>query len=262
MSKKSTLLKLLRSKYKNKTKDQLLAHILCGEVRVNDEKCLNPKDLINENSAVTIKTSHKFVSRGGDKLDNVLTEWQIDVSGKTLIDAGCSTGGFTDCLLKRGASLIYAVDVGFNQLAYSLLIHPNVHLMEKMNVTHLREDMFPVRPEAAVMDLSFRSVRGAAAHLLKMLEEKWIIALIKPQFEWRNPVREFNGIIRDKSHYSHVLLSLIEDLAHENVYVNKVAASPLKGRKGNNEFFFLLEARRKKTPSIIKEEISSLLKKI
>jgi 23S rRNA (cytidine1920-2'-O)/16S rRNA (cytidine1409-2'-O)-methyltransferase len=262
MSKESTLLKLLRRKYKNKTKEQLLAHILCGDVRVNDEKLLNPKEVISEKSVVTIRKSHRFVSRGGDKLDNVLDKWLIDVKGKTIIDAGCSTGGFTDCLLKRGVSLIYAVDVGFNQLDYSLRVHPDVCLMEKMNVLYLRQEMFPQKPQAAVMDLSFRSVRGAAAHLLGMLEEKWLIALIKPQFEWQNPVREFNGVIRDKSHHSHILLSLIEDLALENVYVNRVAASPLKGRKGNNEFFFFLEPLREKTHAVLKREIASLLKQL
>jgi len=260
--KKAMLLKLLLKKYMDKTKEELLAHILCGEVRVDEEKCLDPKAIVNEDCVLTIKESRRFVSRGGDKLDNLLNEWRIDVKGKTLIDAGCSTGGFTDCLLKRGASLIYAVDVGFNQLDYSLRINPKVRIMEKKNITHVNKEMFAIRPAAAVMDLSFRSVRGAAAHLICLLKERWIIALIKPQFEWQNPVNEFNGIIRDKSYYSSILISLVEDLASENVYVNEVAVSALKGRKGNSEFFFLLEAESKKAQSVIERKISSLLEKI
>ncbi|MBN1799116.1 MAG: TlyA family rRNA (cytidine-2'-O)-methyltransferase [Spirochaetales bacterium] len=262
MAKKYTLIKLLGTKYKHKTKDEILAHILCGEVRVNNEKCLDPKTIVNADSVFTIEKSRVFVSRGGEKLNNVLNEWSIDVSGKTLIDAGCSTGGFTDCLLKRGASLVYAVDVGFNQLAYSLRESPHVRIMEKTNITHLNKELFPVSPDAAVMDLSFRSVRGAAAHLLRLLKEKWIIALIKPQFEWQNPVDEFNGIIRDKSRYSSILISLLEDLADENAYVTKMAVSALKGRKGNSEFFFFLEGNKKNNLDTMKNEISLLIEKL
>ena len=259
MTKGVSLLELLAHKNKDKTREVLLAHILCGDVWVDEEKCFNPKSLVKEESNIQIKIRSRFVSRGGKKLNSILDTWHINVKGKTFVDAGCSTGGFTDCLLKRGASFIYAVDVGVNQLGYSLRINPKVKVMEKINVTQLKKEMFSLEPDAAVMDLAFRSVRGAAAYLLSLVKEKWIIALIKPQFEWQNPGEEFDGVIREKNHYYSILTSLIRDLREEQVFVSKIAFSVLKGLKGNSEFFFFLEPEEKKSDKALEKAITSLL---
>jgi 23S rRNA (cytidine1920-2'-O)/16S rRNA (cytidine1409-2'-O)-methyltransferase len=257
---KEVILKLLCKKFSHKTKEELLAHILCGEVFVDGGKCLDPKALVPKGSSLRIDTPGRFVSRGGEKLDGLFAAWNTDVKGKIMIDAGSSTGGFTDCLLQRGAGLVYAVDVGFNQLDYSLRVHDKVKVMERVNLTSLDQGNFPEKPDAAVMDLAFRSIRGAAAHLLPLLREQWIIALIKPQFEWQNPAPDFDGVIRDKTRYYSILTSLIRDLNREMVYVNKTSVSVLMGRKGNREFFFLLEPRPVLGPEEIIRNIQALLR--
>jgi 23S rRNA (cytidine1920-2'-O)/16S rRNA (cytidine1409-2'-O)-methyltransferase len=262
MTKKVSLIELLVHKNRDKTREILLAHILCGDVWVDEEKCFNPKALVQEESNIQIKIKRQFVSRGGKKLNSILDNWHIDVKGKTILDAGCSTGGFTDCLLKRGAAFIYAVDVGVNQLDYSLRVNPKVEVMEKVNITQLKQEMFSKEVDAAVMDLSFRSIRGAASHLITLIKEKWIIALIKPQFEWQNPGLEFDGVIREKKHYYPILTSLIAELKQEGVFVTKMALSALKGMKGNNEFFFLLEPEKKKSDKVLEKDIAWLLRNI
>jgi 23S rRNA (cytidine1920-2'-O)/16S rRNA (cytidine1409-2'-O)-methyltransferase len=257
---KEALLKLLYRKFSHKTKEQLLAHVLCGEVYVDGEKCIDPKAPVSGTCALRITVPNRFVSRGGEKLDAVLDVWNINVTAKTMLDAGSSTGGFTDCLLKRGAGLVYAVDVGINQLDYSLRRDGRVKAMERVNLTGLHAGDFPVPPDAAVMDLAFRSVRGAAAHLLPLLSERWIIALIKPQFEWRHPTPEFDGVIRDKRHYVSILTSLVSALRQEQVYVHRAAVSALTGRKGNREFFFLLGSGPSTAEEAIISEIDRLVR--
>ncbi len=262
MPEKEVLLKLLRMRFSHKTKEELLAHVLCGEVFVDGEKCLDPKVAVSKASIIRIDTPRRFVSRGGEKLDAVLDAWNINVKAKTMLDAGSSTGGFTDCLLQRGANLVYAVDVGFNQLDYSLRIHGRVRVMERVNLAGLSPASFPVTPDAAVMDLAFRSLRGAAAHILPLLSEGWIIALIKPQFEWRHPSPEFDGVIRNKTHYLSIFASLITDLERERVYVNRAAVSVLTGRKGNREFFFLLGSQPPPATVDIIREIGRLVREL
>jgi len=262
VGKKESLLSLLQTKYTDKTKDELVAHILCGEVRVNGERCLDPKTLMDNDSSIEIGESRRFVSRAGEKLDALLDEWKMDISGKVFIDAGCSTGGFTDCLLQRGAKYVYAVDVGVNQLDYSLRRNSRVGVKEKTNIVRLVAADLHLKPDAAVMDLSFRSVRGAAAHILPLLKEKWIVALIKPQFEWRNPPADFNGVVKERKHFLSILFSLIEDLHRERVYVNDITLSTLKGRKGNNEFFFLLTPKQDAAADEITRLVEAALRRL
>ena len=218
----------------------LLSRIMCGEIYVNDEKVVNHKRYFSPDSKIIYRKSSAFVSRGGIKLDHVLDLWKVDVSEKVFIDIGSSTGGFTDCLLKRGAGFVYAVEVGNNILDYKLRTNPKVKTFEKTNVMNLKRSDFSSQPDAAVMDLSFRSIRGAVSHVFKLIRMGWMIALVKPQFEWGNPSEYFRGVIRDNSLISTILDNLAGALKDEGVYVKKKIPSPLKGRKGNTEYFFFL----------------------
>jgi 23S rRNA (cytidine1920-2'-O)/16S rRNA (cytidine1409-2'-O)-methyltransferase len=217
------------------SREQVTARILCGEVLVGGEKVRDPKRLVDEDAAISLVEPRRFVSRAGLKLEHVVRLWHLPVSGGVFIDAGCSTGGFTDCLLQAGARRVYAVDVGRNQLAYGLRGDPRVAALEGTNVMDLRPESFDERPRAAVADLSFRSLRGAARHLLSLVTDGWIVALAKPQFEWRGPRASFDGVVRDGGVLREVLVRLVRDLWAEGAFLARASVVPLRGRRGNVE---------------------------
>jgi len=242
--KKRPLLELLLLAHPLQKKKELIAKIMCGEVFADGERLRDPKALVRPDANILLVEPKRFVSRGGDKLAHALGAFGVAVVGKTFIDAGASTGGFTDCLLSTGATLVYAVDVGYCQLDWRLRNDPRVVVMEKTNITACALGKFPFQPDIAVMDLSFRSIVGAARHCLSLVSEKQVISLVKPQFEWRRPEPEFQGIIRDPALHEQILLELAGNLQDEGVFVSDVTASPILGRKGNREFFFLLTDRQ------------------
>ncbi len=242
--KKITLLDLAVQIFGKISRDVLYSRIMCGEVLVDGEKNLNPSCKINLNSKLTF-VSAGYVSRGGLKLDAALKTWNITVTGKTFLDAGSSTGGFTDCLLKKGASEVIAVDVGYNQLAYTLRKDSRVTVYERCNIMSLLN--LDSVPHSAVADLSFRSISGAGRHIINLTSEKWMITLIKPQFEidpLNNP--GFKGIISGKSILKNVLQEVLVKLDRDMLFVEKVMLSPIKGRKGNTEFLFLIRDNQNK----------------
>jgi len=263
--KKLSLLELAVKSYQEIPRDTLYSRIMCGEVFVNGEKNSNPGSKIFSDSKIEIQ-GKGFVSRGGLKLKAALDEWNLNVKGKVFIDAGSSTGGFTDCLLQNGAHSVYAVDVGYNQLAYTIRIDKRVMVFEKTNIMNFNETS-PF-PNAAVADLSFRSISAAGRHIINLTNEKWLVALIKPQFEIdliQYP--EFNGIITKKSILQNVLNDVLYKILKDNLFVDKVMLSPIKGRKGNTEFLFLIrdnEAGRADRPWMgnIGRELDNLIEGI
>lgn len=246
-------------------RDVLYTRIMCGEVFVDGEKISNPSIKVSINSEINI-VEKKFVSRGGIKLDAALKEWSLIVAGKIILDAGSSTGGFTDCLLQRGAGFVHAVDVGYNQLAYSLRTDKRVNVLEKCNIMHLNE-LIPF-PDFAVADLSFRSISGAARHIINLTAEKWLIALVKPQFEIDSQhYPDFTGIIRDKTILSTVLNGVLKKIVRDELFIGKVMLSPVKGRKGNIEFLFLIRENQIKDAKLlwmdeIRQELGALIDSI
>lgn len=236
--KKLSLIEIVSKRFPETHRDVLYAKIMCGEVLVKGEKMSDPSSKVSIDSDIQI-VEKKFVSRGGVKLEAALAGWNIDVTGKNVLDAGSSTGGFTDCLLKSGAACVHSVDVGYNQLAYSLRTDKRVNVLEKTNIMHI--DALRPLPDLAVVDLSFRSISGAARHIIDLTAEKWLIALVKPQFEIDSKkYPDFTGIIRDNSVLKNVLSSVLEKIDKDRLYVEKVMLSPVKGRKGNTEFLFLI----------------------
>ncbi len=236
---KLPLVELLQKRFPLRTREELIAMVYCREILVNGEVISNPRLAVPAESLIEVRV-RKFVSRGGRKLDHALEVWSIKAEKKIVLDAGASTGGFTDCLLKRGASLVYAVDVGYNQIDYSLRRDRRVVVLERTNIMDVTLEKLGKTPDFAVADLSFRSIRGAANHILGLVGSGFMIALIKPQFEWESPPPYFRGIVeKDKDLYG-ILERLVMDLLSSGVLVNRVLESPIRGQKGNREFFFEL----------------------
>jgi len=254
--KKYPLLPLICKKNPQMTKDHLFSLILTGKVSVCDEVIRDSKRLVNAEALISIHMVSSFVSRGGDKLNGVLEEWQWPIENKTVLDAGCSTGGFTDCLLSRGASRVIAVDVGYNQLDYKLRTDIRVDVRERCNVMSLSE-LSPI-PQGAVADLSFRSIVSAADKILNLVSDDWLIALVKPQFEKDKGDDSFDGIIRDQNEIFDISCNVMEELKRRDIFVHLCSLSKVRGRKGNQELFFLL--RRQNTGSDQSESIIHHLK--
>lgn len=250
---KLTLLSAACVAFPDLSRDAVYAAILCGEVFVNGEKSRDPRVLVPDSAEITHRAA-QFVSRGGLKVDHALRHWQIDVGGMVMLDAGASTGGFTDCLLQRGAASVHAVDVGTNQLDYRLRSDPRVIVHERTNIMSV-QSLIP-EADAAVADLSFRSLRGVAAHILELTHEGWAILLVKPQFELRGHHADFHGVVRSDGLLASVLEEVTENLWQERAFVNNIIRSPILGRRGNREYLFLV----RNFETIARTEILDLLK--
>ncbi len=249
--------RLLMTRYPENDSKSLYTAILCGEIIVNGEKIRNPKTSVPGNAEIIWKKD-KYVGRGGLKLEGALEDLFVNPAGKVCLDAGSSTGGFTDCLLSGGAVCVHAVDVGYNQLAWKLRSDKRVQIYEQTNLMDLNREDFNPPPVFAVADLSFRSLRGAASKLLSLIGGGLILALVKPQFE--QPVEEnFDGVVRTREARADVLKSLIKDLPMEGVYVHDAAASRITGRKGNAEIFLLLSGVEASDSHFVENRIENAL---
>ena len=222
---------------------------------MDGERVRDPKRVVAEGSELRF-AEKSFVSRGGDKLEHALEVWKIDVKDRTVLDAGSSTGGFTDCLLRRGAAAVHAVDVGFNQMHPGLRADPRVLVRERTNIMSV-DSLEPV-PLLAVCDLSFRSLRGAARHILALTSSRRLVALVKPQFEWENPGKDFDGVVRAVGDLANILADLADALQNEGVFVADAAESPIRGRSGNREFFFDLRMEPMETPGAVRKRLREL----
>lgn len=223
--------------------------VMAGQVRVNGQIAAKASDSVKASDAVELTAAEKFVSRGGHKLEHGLMSFAVDVEGAIAIDLGASTGGFTDCLLQRGARHVFAVDVGQGQLAWKLRQDSRVTVMEKTNARTLAMEQFPQPfelPDLVVIDCSFISLRKilpAAIALVRPLGK--VVALIKPQFEaGREEADRGEGVIRDPAVHERVLSELksfVEQLP--GAIWRAVTESPLLGPAGNKEFLVLIEKR-------------------
>jgi 23S rRNA (cytidine1920-2'-O)/16S rRNA (cytidine1409-2'-O)-methyltransferase len=229
------------------SREQAKRAILAGRVRVNGQLARKASDAVRPSDRVELVAPEKFVSRGGLKLEHALETFGLDVSGQTAIDLGASTGGFTDCLLQRGAARVYAVDVGRGQLAWKLRRDPRVVVMERVNARHLTPARFPA-PFAAVglvvIDCSFISLRKILAPAVALLRPSGrIVALIKPQFEAGKAEADRGaGVIRDPAVHERVLRELEAFVAGlPGLRWRGLTESPVLGPAGNREFLVLLE---------------------
>lgn len=234
---KASLTELLKKQDKTLDTDRATALVICKNVYVDGELCTDPKQKFSIDSTVEI-IFPKYVSRGGLKLERALEMFDFPVKGLTFLDAGSSTGGFTDCLLQHGAQHVHCVDVGYNLLDFSIRSNPAVSVHEKTNIMDVKE--LDPRPDAAVADLSFRSIGGAASHILNLTKTRRMTALIKPQFEVTKGTEGFDGVVRDEELLRQTLESVYRALEGEGVGVFDVCISPVRGHKGNREFLALL----------------------
>jgi len=215
------------------------ALIMAGEVVVEGKASIKPGTLVNEEAAITILEPPPFVSRGGIKLDYALDQFQLDVSAKVASDIGASTGGFTDCLLKRGASRVYAIDVGYGQLDYRLRQDSRVVVMDRVNARY--PISLPEKVDLATIDLSFISVEKVLPSVAKLLKDAgYIIVLIKPQFEARREEVGKGGVIKQPIVHARVLGRFIAWMIDHGFRLGGLVASPILGASGNKEFFVLL----------------------
>ena len=215
------------------------ALIMAGEVVVEGKTIIKPGTLVAEEAAITILKPPPFVSRGGIKLDYALDRFQLDVLSKVVADIGASTGGFTDCLLKRGASRVYAIDVGYGQLDYRLRCDPRVVVMERVNARY--PIPLPEKVDLATIDLSFISVEKVIPSVAQLLNEKgYLLVLIKPQFEARRGEVGKGGIVKQSIVHARVLGRFIAWVIDHGFRLGGLVASPILGASGNKEFFVLL----------------------
>ena len=227
---------LIDEKYfETKTKAQ--ANIMAGNVLVNDIVITKSGYQIKEDSKIRIKEKIPFVSRGGIKLAGILDEWNIDVKEKIILDLGASTGGFTDCLLQRGASLIYAVDVGTNQLAHSLKTNHKCISIENTHANKLDTIIFDPKPQWAVIDVSFISLKKIIHKVLEIITDKRIIALYKPQFEVGEKIPNFKGIVKDDKYSLDGIKDFDSFLRQDDFFIKRYYPCVIKGPKGNQEYF-------------------------
>lgn len=220
--------------------------IMAGQVRINDRPGRKPSDSVQSADKLILLVPEKFVSRGGFKLEHALNHFQLDVSGKVAVDLGASTGGFTDCLLQRGAARVYAVDVGQGQIAWKLRHDPRVVLMERTNARDLTPPKFPPPFECAhlvAIDCSFISLRKVLPAAVTLLGSGGqIVALIKPQFEAGKAEADRGaGVIRDSAIHERILRELQEFVAaRAGLRWHGVTESPIVGPAGNKEFLVLI----------------------
>ena len=221
--------------------------ILAGTVRINGQLAAKASDAVRAGDEVALDRPEKFVSRGGYKLEHALERFQIDVADVTAVDLGASTGGFTDCLLQRGASRVYAVDVGRGQLAWKLRQDPRVIVMEKTNARDLTPAKFPggfSPADLVVIDCSFISLRKILGPAVAFARSgARIVALIKPQFEaGKAEADKGAGVITDPAVHARVLAELQTFVGTlPGLEWNRQIESPLLGPAGNKEFLVLLE---------------------
>jgi 23S rRNA (cytidine1920-2'-O)/16S rRNA (cytidine1409-2'-O)-methyltransferase len=218
--------------------------ILAGEVRVEGvEGNLKPGLKVDEDAEIVVKTRPKFVSRGGLKLEKALDEFTIDVAGMVVLDAGASTGGFTDCCLQRGAEKVYAYDVGKNQLAWKIRSDERVVSREGINIRHLTAGDLPEKVDLVVIDVSFISLTLILGPVFSVLKPGGsVVCLIKPQFELRKEQIGKGGIVRDPELHAEAvekIRSFVADPLGKSWH--GLTQSPISGTDGNIEFLAWLK---------------------
>lgn len=220
------------------------AIIMAGEVFVNDQKVDKAGTPIAEDAKIEIHgKTLRYVSRGGLKLEKAMACWPITLEGTVCADIGASTGGFTDCMLQNGASKVFAVDVGYNQLDWRLRTHPQVVCMERTNARYLTKEQIPEELDFFSIDVSFISLNLILPALRPLMKEGGqAVCLVKPQFEAGKDKVGKKGVVRDPAVHLEVLEHFLEHAANADFTVKDITFSPIKGPEGNIEYLGYLQA--------------------
>lgn len=240
---KERLDKILVDKGFFETKSKAQAAIMAGDVKVDGKICTKAGEgvVYTENTVIEIKTM-PFVSRGGFKLDKAVKAFNLDLNEKICLDAGASTGGFTDCMLQNGAKKVYAVDVGYGQIAWKIRTNPKVKTVERTNIKNCKPsaiyDENDELPGFCAADLSFISLKKVLPNILKLVrpEDIEIVTLIKPQFEAGRADVGKNGVVRDKKIHIGIINDILNFAREIGLYPLNLTVSPIKGPAGNIEY--------------------------
>jgi 23S rRNA (cytidine1920-2'-O)/16S rRNA (cytidine1409-2'-O)-methyltransferase len=224
-----------------KSRERARALIMEGKVFVDGTRAEKAGDMVDGDAEIFIKGDNPYVSRGGLKLEAALVFFNIDPSGMVIMDIGCSTGGFTDCILKRGARKVYAIDVGYGQFDWSLRKDARVVLFEKTNIRYIDREMIPEPVDLALIDVSFISLLNVLPKVPEFLRDTGeVLALVKPQFEVGKGMVGKGGIVREQSRRLAAAERVKEGAAQMGYKPRGLFESPLRGQKGNREYFLYL----------------------
>jgi 23S rRNA (cytidine1920-2'-O)/16S rRNA (cytidine1409-2'-O)-methyltransferase len=220
------------------SRERAQALIIAGQVLVNEQKQNKSGSLVPEDAEIRILGEQlPYVSRGGLKLESALKEFEVSVAGKTALDVGASTGGFTDCLLQHGCEKVYAVDVGYGQMAWKLRQDPRVVVIERTNIRTIEPSLIPGPVAIVVIDASFISLEKVIPSIMQFLgPESELIALIKPQFEVGRAQVGKGGIVRDETARAAAVTTISDFIRSIGLDVKGVIPSPIQGQDGNVEY--------------------------
>jgi 23S rRNA (cytidine1920-2'-O)/16S rRNA (cytidine1409-2'-O)-methyltransferase len=232
-----------------RSRERARALIMEGKISVNGAKAEKAGTMVGQDDEISLKEDIPYVSRGGLKLESALDFFGVDPAGKVVMDIGCSTGGFTDCVLKRSARKVYAVDVGYGQFDWSLRKDPRVVLLEKTNIRYLDREMIPDPVDLAVIDVSFISLLNVLPKVLDFLGEAGeVLALVKPQFEVGKGMVGKGGIVREEARRLAAAEGVKEGAEKAGYESRGLYECPVRGQKGNVEYFFFFGRKSWKMP--------------
>lgn len=225
------------------SREKAKALITAGSVYVKGQREDKAGTLVNTEDAIEVKGKKlKYVSRGGLKLEKAVEVWKPDIEGKICMDVGASTGGFTDCMLQNGAKKVYAIDVGTNQLAYSLRQDERVVCMEKTNIRYVTEDDISEKVDFVTIDVAFISLKKVLEPVYKLMhEDSTIVCLIKPQFEAGREKVGKKGVVRDETVHLEVVTDIIRYVDGLGFYILGLEFSPVRGLEGNIEYLIYMK---------------------
>lgn len=231
------------------TKSKAQAAILAGKVKINNEKITKAGFQIKEDEKLDILVEkNPYVSRGGFKIEKALKAFEIDLTDKICLDAGASTGGFTDCMLQNGAVKVYAVDVGYGQLDWKLRSDDRVVVIERTNIKNCApQDVYgenSVEADFLCADLSFISIKKVLENFKKLVRHKDMVLLIKPQFEAGRDKIQKGGVVRDPKVHFEVIKNVIDFAQSLELYPQNLASSPITGPSGNIEYLIYLKEEK------------------
>lgn len=260
--KKERLDVLLVKRCLAESREKAKAVIMAGDVFVNGQREDKAGSTFEEDANIEVKAATmKYASRGGYKLEKAISLWDIMLEGMVCMDAGSSTGGFTDCMLQNGASKVYAVDVGTNQLAWKLRQDERVVSMEKTNIRYITHNDIPDKISFVSIDVAFISLTKVLVPIRDILEDGGrIVCLVKPQFEAGREKVGKKGVVRDKAVHLEVLKNIMVYVLSEGFSIIDLSYSPIKGPEGNIEYLLYIEKKPGSTENINPAEAQEIFK--
>ena len=242
MGKKLRLDVLLVQRGLQGSRQKAQATIMSGQVFVDGQRVDKPGAPVAEDAEIEVKGGLRYVSRGGLKLEKAMALWPVHLEDAVCMDIGASTGGFTDCMLQNGAAKVYAVDVGYGQLAWKLRSDPRVVCLERTNARYLSHEQIPEEPDFSSVDVSFISLKLILPAIAGVLRDGGqVVCLIKPQFEAGKEKVGKKGVVRDPAVHREVLEHFLEHAKENNFTVIDITYSPIRGPEGNIEYLGFLQ---------------------